>query len=343
MKKTKRNKLKYWLIGIGVFLASVIFCLWPTKYIIEAPGEVDSISQFVEPKKYANPNFYLVTISQRPAVMIDYLTSFLRKYDTRYTKDELMGDASSAEYNQMQQYYMETSQNNAIYYAAKKANVKAERKYLGVYVMNIMDNSTFKNKLKIGDIVDQVNDKKFKSTKELMKYVNSLPRGSKITVSVIRKGKALSFTGKTVKLSNSSRSGIGIGLVDHTYVKTDPKLTINADDIGGPSAGLMFTLECYQIFTKTKLSNAKIAGTGTIDAQGKVGIIGGVDKKVVAADKAGMKVFFAPTDQPAGVKNDETNYAEAKRTAKEINSKMKIVPVSNFEDALKYLQNHKIK
>ena len=51
-----------------------------------------------------------------------------------------------------------------------------------------------------------------------------------------------------------------------------------------------------------------------------------------------MKVFFAPTDQPEGVKKNETNYAEAVRTAKKIHTKMKIVPVACFEDALNYLE-----
>lgn len=48
--------------------------------------------------------------------------------------------------------------------------------------------------------------------------------------------------------------------------------------------------------------------------------------------------LFAPTDQPEGVKKNETNYAEAVRTAKKIHTKMKIVPVACFEDALNYLE-----
>ena len=74
-------------------------------------------------------------------------------------------------------------------------------------------------------------------------------------------------------------------------------------------------------------------------AAAAVGIIGGVDKKVVAADKEGAEVFFAPTDQ-TGVKKSQTNYAVAKRTAKKLGTKMKIVPVATFDDALKYLQKH---
>ena len=70
-------------------------------------------------------------------------------------------------------------------------------------------------------------------------------------------------------------------------------------------------------------------------------MIGGVDKKVIAASKQGIKIFFAPTDQPAGVKKSETNYAEAVKTAKRIHTKMKIVPVATFDDALRYLENLK--
>lgn len=67
-------------------------------------------------------------------------------------------------------------------------------------------------------------------------------------------------------------------------------------------------------------------------------MIGGVDKKVIAASRQGMRVFFALIDQPEGVKKNETNYAEAVRTAKKIHTKMKIVPVACFEDALNYLE-----
>jgi PDZ domain-containing protein len=101
----------------------------------------------------------------------------------------------------------------------------------------------------------------------------------------------------------------------------------------------MFSLTAYQSLTGKNLTKGrKVAGTGTIDAQGKVGIIGGVDKKVIAADRTGAKIFFAPTQKLPGMKAKDTNYAEAKRTAQRIHSKMKIVPVASFEDAVAYLE-----
>ena len=60
---------------------------------------------------------------------------------------------------------------------------------------------------------------------------------------------------------------------------------------------------------------------------------------MVAASREGAEVFFAPTDSTSVSKN-QTNYAVAKRTAKKIHTKMKIVPVSTFDDALNYLKSH---
>jgi PDZ domain-containing protein len=66
-------------------------------------------------------------------------------------------------------------------------------------------------------------------------------------------------------------------------------------DIGGPSAGLMFSLGIYDTLTPGSLTGgARVAGTGTIDERGRVGPIGGIDQKIVAAADAGATVFLVP-------------------------------------------------
>lgn len=339
-KQTK--KLRNWLIAIATVFIIGIIAIWPTDYYIEAPGEAVPVGQFIKAKNKRPNNFYLVTVSvtSRPASVAQYLWSYTQPYDERVSSKELLGGQSNSQYNELQNWYMETSQQNAIYYAAKKAGKKHSLKYLGVYVMEVQKNSSFKNKLQIGDTVLGANGHRFHSTEEMMAYLRSQKIGQKVIISVLRNKKKLSFTGKIVKVKGTNKPGIGIELVEHVVVKTSPKLTINAGEIGGPSAGLMFTLESYEVFTKQNLSHGhKIAGTGTISPTGKVGIIGGVDKKVVAASRAGAEIFFAPTDS-TGVKKSQTNYAVAKKTAKKIHTKMKIVPVSTFDDALRYLKKH---
>ena len=72
-------------------------------------------------------------------------------------------------------------------------------------------------------------------------------------------------------------------------------------NIGGPSAGLMFSLAVVDKLTTGKLNDDKfVAGTGTIDGQGNVGSIGGITHKMQAAQDAGATVFLVPADA-AGV------------------------------------------
>lgn len=134
---------------------------------------------------------------------------------------------------------------------------------------------------------------------------------------------------------DSNKVGIGITLVDDKEIITNPKVTVNTDEIGGPSAGLMFTLEIYnQLMEEDFTRGYRIAGTGTIDSKGNVGPIGGIDQKVVAADKAGAEIFFAPNEKG----KSGSNYRVAVKTARDIDTKMKIVPVDVFDDAVNYLQ-----
>ncbi|QYN54615.1 PDZ domain-containing protein [Lactobacillus panisapium] len=338
----KTNKKRNWLLAILAVLLVAIGLSWPTDYYIEMPGEAVPINLFMKSKNKKPNNFYLVTVSEttRPASVLRYLLSYTQKFYTRVPKEQLLGDATSSQYQELQNWYMETSQQNAIYYAAKKAGLKPKLNYEGVYVMQVQKNSSFKSKLQIGDTVLGANGKRFHSTEEMIAYFQKMQIGSNVVINVQRNGRERKFTGKIVKVAGTNKPGIGIQLIEHVKITTKPKLSINAGAIGGPSAGLMFTLASYETFTQQNLAKGhKIAGTGTISVKGQVGAIGGVDKKVVAADKAGAEVFFAPTDTTV-LKKSESNYAVACKTAKEIKTKMKIVPVGTFEDALNYLNKH---
>lgn len=180
-----------------------------------------------------------------------------------------------------------------------------------------------------------------------MEYVKGQEVGQVVTITFIHNGKEEEASGKLIELSTDKKPGIGITLTDHTEIATDTEVTINSGSIGGPSAGLMFTLEIYEQLTHQNIRKGKkIAGTGTINSAGEVGRIGGIDKKVASADEAGMNIFFAPDDTISEeVKKEnpdiKTNYEEAKAAAKKLNTSMKIVPVKTVQDALEYLENMK--
>ena len=90
-----------------------------------------------------------------------------------------------------------------------------------------------------------------------------------------------------------------------------------------------------------------ISGTGTMSADGYVGEIGGIDKKIMAAKAAGSTVFFAPYVKPSKelLKYEEqhkTNYMLARDTAKKYAPKLKVIPVQTFDDVINYLQTGKV-
>src|SRR5690625_5386349 len=108
----------------------------------------------------------------------------------------------------------------------------------------------------------------------------------------------------------------------------------DSGNIGGPSAGLMFSLEMYDQLTEEDITKGyKIAGTGEIDYEGNIHRIGGIDKKVVAAHRAGIDLFFAPSENG----KSDSNYIVAKHTAESLDTDMEIIPVETFDDALEYL------
>ncbi|MFB2597765.1 PDZ domain-containing protein [Herbiconiux sp. P17] len=70
---------------------------------------------------------------------------------------------------------------------------------------------------------------------------------------------------------------------------------IQLNDVGGPSAGMMFALGIIDMLTPGELNGGQnVAGTGTIDAAGDVGPIGGIRQKLYGARDAGATWFLAP-------------------------------------------------
>lgn len=98
----------------------------------------------------------------------------------------------------------------------------------------------------------------------------------------------------------------------------------------GPSGGLITTLEIYNQLTKKDLTKGKvIAGTGTIEEDGTIGPIGGVEQKILGASHAKADIFLVPS---------EINYEQAKKYAKEKNIKIKLIKVKSIKDAIKKLE-----
>jgi Lon-like protease len=164
-----------------------------------------------------------------------------------------------------------------------------------VVVQSLSDDSPSKGVLEESDAIDAVGGKPTPDLKALETVLRGIPGGTKTTIAYTRLGKAGTATVTTRRASG--RPGSLLGVVVREAPSAPFDVDINVQDVGGPSAGLMLTLGILDLVGKQDLTDGKvIAGTGTIDLHGKVGPIGGIQLKMVAAENIHAKLFLVPAD-----------------------------------------------
>ncbi|WP_125546938.1 SepM family pheromone-processing serine protease [Levilactobacillus lindianensis] len=335
------------LTAVIAILVLAFFFLPLPKYI-EGPGEADDLKTFVKMPGHPDKNngkYMITAVAVAQARPVSYIYAKFNPYYSIEDVADVTGGQDNATYDRVQDFYMQSAINESIYTAYRAAKKPVTRQYLGIYVLSIAKNSPFAGKIKVGDTVTKVNGRHFDSMTGYQHYIQKQRVGQRATITYERQGKAHAATAKLMALP-TKKAGIGITLTDNVKVKPNPKVTVDPGNIGGPSGGLMFSLQIYtQLMGQNLRHGQNIAGTGTIDADGNVGEIGGIDKKIVTAKRAGATVFFAPYVKPSKLllKYEEqhmTNYQLAKATAKKYAPNMKVVPVQTFDDALKYLKTH---
>ncbi|SFA75756.1 MULTISPECIES: SepM family pheromone-processing serine protease [unclassified Bacillus (in: firmicutes)] len=338
-------KKKYYIrpfIFIAVVLVAAMFYTLP--YYVSKPGMAQELEPIIKVENGFDEkgNFMLTTVRMGRANIYSYVAAKIGKYQEIYPLDMILnGEETEEEYATRQLHLMESSKLNAIEVAYQKAGLPVDYRYLGVYVLNVLPDMPAYEKLIAGDRIIKVDGNAFHSSDKFIEHVGKKKEGDSVNLTYIRKNKKAEVTIPVQKFKDDpSKVGVGITLVDDKQIIVDPDVKVKTDEIGGPSAGLMFSLEIYNQLTKTDLTRGyQIAGTGTISANGVVGPIGGIQQKIVAADKSGAEIFLAPNEK--GIKG--SNYQDAVKAAKDIGTKMKIVPIDTFDEAVEYLEGLKAK
>jgi PDZ domain-containing protein len=127
---------------------------------------------------------------------------------------------------------------------------------------------------------------------------NAVIRPGPLTTVPVRLGRPRSVTETTGCPGISGRSPVYLGVEIETQIDYTYPFPVNIDtsQIGGPSAGLAMTLGIIDALSTGRLTGHQVvAATGTIDASGQVGDVGGVPQKTVAVERAGATVFFVPS------------------------------------------------
>ena len=337
--KVSKNKVIYVIIVVVIayFLAS-----YKLPYYIQRPGGADELNPIVkiENAHESKGEMHLVTVSGMQATPVQYILAKIMPHnEIMPIEDAFPHGVSQDDYMEAQLQVMESSQEAATVVAYTEADAEIDIEYDGVYVVGVLPEMPADGKLRTGDRIVEIDGETITDANDLIDYVEMREKGDTITIEFVREEETLN-TEVTLDVIDETQEkiGIGISLVTDRSVHVSPDVEFTSGRIGGPSAGLMFSLEIYDQLTEEDITKGyQIAGTGEIDYDGNVYRIGGIDKKIVAAERKGIDIFFAPSENG----RPNSNYQEALQIAKEINSDMEIVPVNTFKDALKYLNNLK--
>jgi Lon-like protease len=154
-----------------------------------------------------------------------------------------------------------------------------------------------------GDKLVTVNGKDIHQQEDVVEAVKDTRPGQVIQVVLQRDGQDKTVSVTLGKADDRQQGFMGISGVDRADVPF--KTTIHLQDVGGPSAGLIFSLAIVDRLSGDDLAGGKtIAGTGEIDVRGNVGPIGGITFKLTAAAEDGAKTFLVPADNCAEAKAD---------------------------------------
>lgn len=179
-----------------------------------------------------------------------------------------------------------------------------------VTVASVSESGPSNGKLKPGDAIDSVDRKPVANVEQFTSLLKSTKPGQVVTIDYRRKNEAPGVAEVTLGTNKDRDYGfLGVAVMDASWAPFT--VDFNLANIGGPSAGLMFSLAVVDKLTTGDLAGSTfIAGTGTITTDGKVGPIGGITHKMAAARAAGATVFLVPakncyeaaSDIPSGLK-----------------------------------------
>jgi PDZ domain-containing protein len=217
---------------------------------------------------------------------------------------------------------MASSQQTAAAVALRHLGYPVVIRKNGVLVSQIYLGTGAAGKLQPTDVIVAVNGQPTLTTTALHTLMTKVKPGQTVTVHLLRGTEPLTERIKTV--NDHGNALIGFVADQSTEIGKLPlKVAIDSGNIGGPSAGLAFTLEVMRKLGHDVTHGYRVAATGTIEADGTVGPIGGVKQKTWGVREAGAQVFLVP----AGGGNAQV----AKQNA---GPNLKIIPVTSLDQAL---------
>lgn len=333
LDKIKKFYNKY--IGINLYeliflIIFVVFCFYDTGYTIYKPGGIVNVDTRItgDNLNEANGSFNMAYVSAMKGKTPIYLISkIMPNWELVKNRDVLPDNETIEDMNMQDKLDYQEAMSNAKYVAFNKANIKYnidKENYLVYYLTKQNDSN-----LKIGDEIISYDNIEFKDMNSFKEYINTKKVNEKVKIKYQRNNKVLETESTIYEKDNVKY--IGISFISILDINSDYNLKISQKSSeSGPSGGLIMSLSIYNALTKDDITKGrKIVGTGTIDKDGNIGIIGGINYKLASAVKEKADIFICPND----------NYDEVKELVDKYNYKIKIINVSTFDETIEKLKS----
>jgi Lon-like protease len=329
-----RNVNRWHVVGgIVVLLLITLGALYlaPSDDYILLPDPAHAVAPLVRVQGGHDPKgpgkIYFVDVFERRASELEALFPWIHTGSTVVPAKLLVPPGvSDRAAHQADLRAMQISQQIAAAVALKHLGYNVVARPSGVVVDEIETTSHAADLLRPADVIAAVDGTATPTIASLRAILNHVEPGQTVRLQIRRGTQTITSRVKTI--ANPVAKGhaiIGFTPDQAADIKLPLNVEIDAGNVGGPSAGLAFTLEVLAELGHDPTRGYKVAATGQIDLNGTVGAIGGVKQKTFGVRDAGADVFLVPADQG--------NAATAKRYA----GNLKIIPVTSFGQALRAL------
>ncbi len=326
--KTKPGRLRS---GKLVYLLPVVTLLFVLSlirlpYFVLRPGPAQDVETLIHISQHqtfpSQGHLLLTSVSYYRPNVYQAVGAWLDSTEAVVPEKDVLAPGQSQEQEFQQALsQMDTSKIDAAVVALTRYAGYPEQHGPGLLVEDVFAKTPAEGKIFAGDVITAVDGRSVDDPDRLGSMIQAAGVGYPVTLTIEAGGKTRRVSLAPAKVPGVEHPVIGVSLVNNFPFP----LTIDSGNIGGPSAGLMWTLGVVDLLTPGDLTDGRtVAGTGEITVEGKVLPIGGVEEKVVAAERAGATIFFVPVKDAAA--------------ARSVANRIVLVPVSTYLDAVTYLQ-----
>lgn len=302
-------------------------------YYAIAPGDALAVRPLVRvvdgPSFTPKGSMFLCTVSLGPTTIFEALQGWLDpNVDVVPERVIVPPNADADEVRTINLQAMDTSKEQAIGVAFEELGYDAITGG-GAEIVQVQKGSPGAGLLVAGDVITAIDGTPVELDAEAVTTLRTHEPGDVAHLTITPKGGGAPKDVPVTLGTNPDGSGrpfVGVNLRTAAPRFNFPyKVDIASDRIGGPSAGLAFTLQVLDQLTKGELTGGRqVAATGTIELDGSVGEVGGVAQKTAAVRAAGVHLFLVPTSE----------VADARRHA---GKGLRVEGVRNIHDALRIL------